>query len=102
MSTWTHEYFDLFGDMTSCLMNTFLPCHVFGQAKEKMGGGYVSNCLMFVCCGCFRCCFVSTLRDEVKSKYNIENGGTCDGCLGNWFCNCCALMQVDRELKAQA
>lgn len=39
-------------------------------------------------------------RGNIRRQYGIK-GNDCSDCLTSCFCGCCALVQEDREVKAQ-
>lgn len=40
-------------------------------------------------------------RTELRRQFNIKGNG-CEDCLVSYFCHCCAIGQMDTELKQRA
>jgi len=89
---WTSGLCSCFDDFSSCCYACMCPMCAGASAREDFdGSNWCFNCL------CLNAC---VLRNVVREAYNIE--GTCLGdCCTPFLCNCCALSQVLREVKAR-
>eukprot|EP00656_Telonema_subtile_P033956 TRINITY_DN38102_c0_g1_i1.p1 TRINITY_DN38102_c0_g1~~TRINITY_DN38102_c0_g1_i1.p1 ORF type:complete len:254 (-),score=22.49 TRINITY_DN38102_c0_g1_i1:266-1027(-) len=89
---WTSGLCSCFDDCGSCFYALCCPCCANASARTAFdNSNFCFNCL------CVSPCVV---RNLVREAYNIE--GTCCGdLLCPCFCNCCAISQVIREVKAR-
>eukprot|EP00121_Abeoforma_whisleri_P008008 Awhi_evm1s7332 len=53
-------------------------------------------CLVGCCFPCFQL-FLCHTRRKVQNKYGITELDTCEGCLGDWCCSFCSVIQLKRE-----
>lgn len=103
---WSTEFCSCCDDAPSLCCVLFCPCAVFGRTAEAQGFAEVSSYEGWCCgsvvlsaVGCGQC-LVASLRTKTRHRYGIIGSKTVDcivGCVFPW----CALVQLEREIKAQ-
>eukprot|EP00457_Paulinella_chromatophora_P013948 gb/GEZN01014313.1/.p1 GENE.gb/GEZN01014313.1/~~gb/GEZN01014313.1/.p1 ORF type:complete len:120 (+),score=0.99 gb/GEZN01014313.1/:28-387(+) len=88
------------GNLCLCLKTCLCPCLTYGTITEKLGDGFVGNCLLFCCCMHFSCLFHAGVRTRVREQYKLKES-MCNDCCVTWCCPCCTLMQEEREMNAR-
>ncbi|XP_071486792.1 cornifelin homolog B-like [Diadema antillarum] len=86
---WSTGLFDCFSDISTCLMGTFVPCHLCFMASD-MGESL-----------CAALCVPNAglvLRALFRGRHNIE-GSVMNDCLATVFCHSCAQCQLAREIS---
>ncbi|KJZ71547.1 hypothetical protein HIM_09085 [Hirsutella minnesotensis 3608] len=92
----------------TCLLSTFLPCVLLGRTVSRMRDPSMrshdemnSECLIFTGIQCFTGCgwiYGMMKRGEVRDQYGIK-GSDCNDCCVSYWCLCCAMIQMDNEVK---
>ncbi|ESQ48055.1 hypothetical protein EUTSA_v10022218mg, partial [Eutrema salsugineum] len=89
---------------TACL-TCFCPCITFGRIADILDKGSTGcgKCGMFyglICCVIgLPCLFSYMYRTKMREMYELQESPASD-CITHCFCECCALCQEYRELKA--
>ncbi|KAK6362274.1 hypothetical protein TWF730_005970 [Orbilia blumenaviensis] len=107
---WQHGMCGCFGDCGKCCMTFWCPCITYGKIQHRLRNNDMSNysncnghCWGF--CGLMCLCGVQWVmgmmqRGEIRQRYNVEGSGFGDCCRHFW-CECCVLIQEDRETEAR-
>eukprot|EP00121_Abeoforma_whisleri_P006840 Awhi_evm1s6229 len=92
------DFWDFCGDAGLCIKIYFCSCFVYGEMQEKLGSSYASSCIMWSCCSYCLPCFLNGTRNTVRNKYNLQDTGLCEGCIGDCCCWICSMQQLSREI----
>ncbi|KAI0121247.1 PLAC8 family-domain-containing protein [Xylariales sp. AK1849] len=106
---WQHSLFDC-TPFTSCIISCCVPCLLLGDTSERMRDPSMqtatplnNDCLIhggltvFTGCGWI---YAMMKRTEIRARFGIPGSGTGDCCTAYW-CQCCALIQQDNEVKSR-
>lgn len=105
---WQNDLFDCFsGADNLCLKATFCSCFVYGkivargkdpslQGYERFNGDCIGFAALNACCGLGWVLSMMN-RGQVRERYGIKGDG-CTDCLTEYFCTCCSLIQVEKEI----
>ncbi|KAF3936136.1 hypothetical protein ABW19_dt0200648 [Dactylella cylindrospora] len=107
---WQHGMCDCFGDCGKCCLTCWCPCITYGRIQHRLRYPDMSNysscnghcwgfCGLMVCCG-FQWIMSMMQRGEVRHRYNLDGSG-CGDCMRHFCCECCALIQEDRETETR-
>ncbi|KAK6350480.1 hypothetical protein TWF718_003671 [Orbilia javanica] len=106
-----HGMLSCFGDCGKCCVTFWCPCMTYGKIQHRLRHndleGY-SNCngacwgfgALMCLCG-VQWVMSMIQRGEIRQRYNLKGSGFGDCCRHFW-CECCALIQEDRELEARS
>ncbi|CAG8949716.1 hypothetical protein HYFRA_00004034 [Hymenoscyphus fraxineus] len=108
---WEHGLFDCFKgeDLLLGVQTYFCPCITYGKTQARTRdptlGSYElinTDCLMWTGAHCFGISWLLSCmkRTEIRESYNIRGDNVTD-CLLSWCCNCCTLMQQEKEVIAK-
>ncbi|KAJ6264989.1 hypothetical protein Dda_1144 [Drechslerella dactyloides] len=106
---WQYDMCGCFGDMGKCCMTCWCPCITYSKIQHRLRHndmtGY-SNCngpcWGFCALGMCGLQWVMSMmqRGEVRHKYNLVGSG-CGDCMRHCCCECCTLIQEDRETETR-
>ncbi|TKA74725.1 hypothetical protein B0A55_04041 [Friedmanniomyces simplex] len=101
------------GDFNVCMASWCCNCFMYGrvdQRLEKFPDMNKDNFSLFSS-GCAIMCISNYLhlmwlpvwlkRQELRRAFGIKGNG-CTDCLASYFCHCCAIAQMEMELKDRA
>ncbi|KAG9284205.1 hypothetical protein G9A89_002866 [Geosiphon pyriformis] len=102
---WKYGLFDCFSVPDICCKACCCPCFIYGETKSKSEGDptiATTNCLIYLlaCCVGFQCCLGTLTRGDIRRKNNIK-GGVGEDAFMHFCCECCALIQENREFDDQ-
>ncbi|RVD80417.1 uncharacterized protein DFL_008314 [Arthrobotrys flagrans] len=107
---WIYGTCGCFGDCDKCCIGFFCPCVTYGEIHHRMRNKSVSDynrCCNGPCwgfCGLMICgaqwIMGMMQRGEARSKYNMKGSG-CGDCIRHFFCQCCSLIQENREVETR-
>ncbi|CAH1248288.1 PLAC8 [Branchiostoma lanceolatum] len=75
-------------DPSTCLcsfLNPFYICQILSRMDENR------------CVGCFYTAALFAMRTKMREQYGIQ-GDMCNDACTSWFCSCCVLAQLSREI----
>ncbi|KAL7939393.1 PLAC8 family domain-containing protein [Trichoderma chlorosporum] len=106
-TTWAHGLFDCCSPGGLCFLTTCCPCITYGKVQHRMKHGNLDDysccnfsCVIFAClahCG-LQCIPTTMQRGDIREKHGLEGGCFGDFCKSCW-CNCCVLIQSEKELE---
>ncbi|KAH7110770.1 PLAC8 family-domain-containing protein [Dactylonectria estremocensis] len=98
------------GPCDTCLLGTFLPCILLGRTSYRMQNpstqavrSFNNDCMIFCAIQCVTGCgwvYTTMKRGEVRQQFGIQGSIMRDCCTSYW-CGCCALIQLEEEVKAR-
>ncbi|KAK6349483.1 hypothetical protein TWF696_005767 [Orbilia brochopaga] len=106
---WEHGFCSCFGDMGKCCLTCWCPCITYGKIQHRLRhndmSGFSScngHCWGFCGLGICGLQWVMSMmqRGEIRHQYNLEGSG-CGDCMRHFCCECCALIQEDRETETR-
>ncbi|KAF4625936.1 hypothetical protein G7Y89_g12227 [Cudoniella acicularis] len=107
---WTSDIFDCFtGEDNLFLKAWCCPCFVFGKTEARRRdpslASYESinnDCLLWFGAHCCSISFILTFlkRQEIREEYHLKGDAVTD-CLFSAFCQCCTLVQQEKEVIAK-
>ncbi|KAL6701635.1 PLAC8 family domain-containing protein [Trichoderma pleuroticola] len=106
-TTWANGLFDCCSPGGLCFKTTFCPCITYGKTQHRMKHGNLNDysccnasCVIFACLAhCGLTCIPTTMqRGDIREKHGLEGGCFGDFCKSCW-CNCCVLIQNEKELE---
>ncbi|KAF3926006.1 hypothetical protein ABW20_dc0107800 [Dactylellina cionopaga] len=107
---WNFGMCSCFSDCGRCCLTCWCPCITYGRIQHRLRNNDMSNyktcngkCWAF--CGLMTVCGVQWVlsmvqRGELRHRYNLKGSG-CGDCCRHFCCECCALIQEDRELETR-
>jgi len=90
--------FQCFDNIGLCLLGTFCPCYVNGKTAEAVG----DECLLCCVGYCFLDCIAGALTRQKVRQYKGIQGSILEDLLIHCFCPCCAVIQDNAEMGANA
>ncbi|EPS39947.1 hypothetical protein H072_6363 [Dactylellina haptotyla CBS 200.50] len=109
-NNWLHGLCGCFGDCDSCCITFCCPCITYGEVHHRIQNKTqkdYNRCCNVPCwsfAGLMLCGAQWVMgcmqRGELRRKYNLDGSG-CGDCVKHFFCECCTLVQEDRESKTR-
>ncbi|KAJ3694809.1 hypothetical protein LUZ60_000186 [Juncus effusus] len=102
--SWTTGLFGCCEDCSSCCLTLWCPCVAFGRIAHTVDKGLTSRCgAGTLCCVLalfvgFHWIYTCVYRHKFRMNYNLPETPCCDCCV-EYFCECCSLSQMYRELQ---
>lgn len=93
---WHFGLFDCLDDITICAKAFFLPCVLTDEVAAHYGIGSNGEICFWQALGCN---FIPSLREKVRTEFNIPGDMISDHIHGN-LCAVCSLIQMRREIEA--
>jgi len=87
-NTWKNSLFSFMEDKGVCIKAAICPCLTICEIADDMEEPKLGAL-----------CFGAALRTKYRTQQNIP-GNLCNDCLHLSFCNCCALIQLKRDVAA--
>ncbi|KAK6521808.1 hypothetical protein TWF506_002012 [Arthrobotrys conoides] len=106
---WEHGMCSCFGDCGKCCMTFWCPCITYGKIQHRLRNNDMSghsncngHCWGFCALGICGVQWVMSMmqRGEIRQRYNLEGSG-CGDCCRHFWCECCVLIQEDRETETR-
>ncbi|KAF3920115.1 hypothetical protein AA313_de0201968 [Arthrobotrys entomopaga] len=107
---WINNMFCCFGECDTCCITFCCPCITYGDIKQNLNGkerSEYNRCCNASCwgfCGMMVCGLQWVMsfmaRGELRRKYNLKGSG-CGDCFRHFCCECCALIQEEREIRVR-
>jgi len=105
---WQYSLFDCFeGEDNLCLKGTFCPCFVYGKVSNRMRNPSLQNyerfnsdCITWYAANF--CCSLGLIvqcmkQGELRQQFSIK-GSAGEDCLVSFFCHCCSLIRMEKEV----
>lgn len=112
-SGWRHNLFSCINASTCCT-GFFCNACIFGRTQHRLQNFPLepestsfnwcnSSCALMACATCLLLPWLPVWqqRNDVRRTFGIAGGG-CIDCLTTYFCNCCAIVQHENELREQS
>jgi len=107
---WSSGFFSCFSPVDTCLITCCCPCITFGKTHHRLhkdanlkGYSVVNgSCLGWWATACFGVHCIGNLlsRHEIRQRSNPQlKGDFVTDFLKAWCCNCCDLIQLDKEAE---
>jgi len=110
-SAWHNDFFGCFDPIDTCVITCFCPCVTFGKTHHRLRKDPTLKDYSPVnatCIGYFLSSYVCLhwlgnliQRHEIKERNNLD-GDIATDCFKAWCCNCCDLIQQDKEAAYHA
>ncbi|KAF3090731.1 hypothetical protein TWF102_007326 [Orbilia oligospora] len=106
---WEHGMCGCFGDCGKCCVTFWCPCITYSKIQHRLRHNDMSNysncngscwgfCALSVCG--FQWVMSMIQRGEIRQRYNLQGSG-CGDCCRHFCCECCTLIQEDRETETR-
>ena len=92
-----NDVFDCCGDCTSCWKAMCCPCIINADVARSIGDSGACWCCLSILCGFWSPCLICYQRGNLRNRLGIT-GSACSDLMVAFFCACCVLVQMDREV----
>ncbi|KAL6232746.1 hypothetical protein BDW75DRAFT_232529 [Aspergillus navahoensis] len=107
-NSWDRGLFHCFNPFSVCLSATFTPCCLFNRIgtrfrEEEEVKSCGQDCCLFAgaCCLGIPCVPLCLRRRAIRNRFQLD-GSCCGDTMASLCCSCCALSQLDNEVKMNA